>query len=95
MSKARDFADLLGTMESLAEVSSSLVTVANLPYLQFEQDISFSASAPLTASVGTLWTDTTNPASPLLKVYNGSTWIIMSGAGGGGGLATSIMIMGA
>jgi len=90
MSKARDFADLIPTLNS---ITSSLVTVAQQPYLQFEQDIAFSASAPVTASVGTLWTDTTDATAPILKVYNGSTWIEMSGAGGGG-MATSIMLMG-
>jgi hypothetical protein len=76
MSKARDLADII----------PSLIVVSSQAYLQFEQDISFSSSAPLTASVGTLWTDTTDPATPVLKVYNGSTWIVMSGAGGDGGI---------
>jgi hypothetical protein len=91
MSNARNFADLVPTLNS---ITSSLVTVSQQPYLQFEQDISFSASAPVTASVGTLWTDTTDATAPILKVYNGTTWIEMSGAGGGGGMKTSMMLMG-
>ena len=61
----------------------------------FEPDITYSSTAPSTPSVGTLWTDTTDIAAPVLKVYNGSEWITMSGAGGGGGgLKTTFLLMG-
>ena len=35
----------------------------------------------------------TDPAAPLLKVYNGSTWIEMSGAGGGD-IFDTLLLMG-
>jgi hypothetical protein len=61
----------------------------------FERDIVYSSSAPASPLLGQLWVDTTTPATPILKVYNGSEWIIMSGAGGGGGLKTHFLLMGA
>ena len=69
-----------------------------LPYSAsptFEPNITYSSSAPSIPVAGTLWVDNTTPETPILKVYNGSEWIIMSGAGGGGGLKTHFLLMGA
>ena len=60
----------------------------------FERDIVYSSSTPSSPLVGQLWVDTTTPLTPILKVYNGNEWIIMSGAGGGG-LKTHFLLMGA
>ena len=85
MSKARDFADQINT----------LITIAETPYSNFEKDINYSSSTPNSPVQGDLWVDTTDAEAPILKVYNGSTWIEMSGAGGGGGLSSTMMNMGA
>ena len=46
----------------------------------FEPNISYNSSQPSSPTAGTLWIDSTNTAAPALKVYNGSTWIAVSGA---------------
>jgi hypothetical protein len=61
----------------------------------FERDIVYSSSAPASPLLGQLWVDTTTPATPILKVYNGKEWLVMSVAGGGGGLKTHFLLMGA
>ena len=61
----------------------------------FERDIVYSSSAPASPLLGQLWVDTTTPTTPILKVYNGNEWLVMSGAGGGGGLKTHFLLMGA
>jgi hypothetical protein len=60
----------------------------------YEPNISYSSSTPAAPVAGTLWVDDTDPLAPVLKVYNGSEWITMSGAGGGG-LKTHFLLMGA
>jgi hypothetical protein len=46
----------------------------------YEPDITYTTTQPSSPSAGTLWIDSTNSAAPALKVYNGSTWIAVSGA---------------
>jgi len=81
-------------------ISFQSISLANV-YTQeqsdnrYEQNILYSSSSPTSPSIGQLWVDTTTLATPILKVYNGSEWIIMSGAGGGGGLKTHFLLMGA
>ena len=55
----------------------------------------FSSTQPTNPVTGQLWTDNSNPNSPLLKVYNGTEWKLVSGAGGGGGMAATLMTIGA
>ena len=47
---------------------------------RYEPNIAYVSSSPSAPSAGTLWIDSTNSAAPALKVYNGSTWIAVSGA---------------
>jgi hypothetical protein len=47
---------------------------------KYEPDITYTTTQPSSPSAGTLWIDSTNSAAPALKVYNGSTWIAVSGA---------------
>ena len=76
-------------------LSSSTNFLPNSASPKFEPNITYSSSAPSSPVSGTLWVDDTDPLAPVLKVYNGSTWITMSGAGGGGGLKTHFLLMGA
>jgi hypothetical protein len=46
----------------------------------YEPNIAYVSASPSVPSAGTLWIDSTNSAAPALKVYNGSTWIAVSGA---------------
>jgi hypothetical protein len=46
----------------------------------YEPNIAYISASPSGPSAGTLWIDSTNSAAPALKVYNGSTWIAVSGA---------------
>ena len=47
---------------------------------RFEPNISYVSASPSAPTAGTLWIDSTNSAAPALKVYNGTTWIAVSGA---------------
>jgi hypothetical protein len=46
----------------------------------FEPNIAYVSASPSAPTAGTLWIDSTNSAAPSLKVYNGSTWIAVSGS---------------
>lgn len=46
----------------------------------YEPNIEYVSASPSTPTAGTLWIDSTNSESPALKVYNGTTWIAVSGA---------------
>jgi len=83
------------------QVDSMINNIDLTPYLTqisasvtYEPNISYSSSTPAAPVAGTLWVDDTDPLAPVLKVYNGSEWITMSGAGGGG-LKTHFLLMGA
>jgi hypothetical protein len=83
------------------QVDSMIDNIDLTPYLtqisasvSYEPNISYSSSTPAAPVAGTLWVDDTDPLAPVLKVYNGSEWITMSGAGGGG-LKTHFLLMGA
>jgi hypothetical protein len=84
------------------EQTDSMINNIDLsPYLTqisasvtYEPNISYSSSTPAAPVAGTLWVDDTDPLAPVLKVYNGSEWLTMSGAGGGG-LKTHFLLMGA
>jgi hypothetical protein len=47
---------------------------------KYEPNITYTTTQPSSPSAGTLWIDSTNSAAPALKVYNGSTWIAVSGS---------------
>jgi hypothetical protein len=83
------------------EIDNIVDNIDLTPYLTqisasvtYEPNISYSSSTPAAPVAGTLWVDDTDPLAPVLKVYNGSEWITMSGAGGGG-LKTHFLLMGA
>jgi hypothetical protein len=48
--------------------------------LDFEPNIPYVSASPTSPVPGTLWIDSTTITAPKLKVYNGTTWIIASGA---------------
>ena len=52
----------------------------NAASANFEPNIAYVSASPSSPSAGTLWIDSTNSNAPALKVYNGSTWIAVSGA---------------
>jgi hypothetical protein len=92
----REQSDLkFATQEDLDNIDLSPYLTQISASVTYEPNITYSSSAPLSPIAGTLWVDNTIPATPILKVYNGSEWIIMSGAGGGGGLKTHFLLMGA
>jgi hypothetical protein len=61
-------------------ISSSTSFLSNSASANFEPNIPYISASPSGPSAGTLWIDSTNSAAPALKVYNGSTWIAVSGA---------------
>lgn len=67
--------------------SSTYLTQANASatYIDFNdsQLVKYGSSEPSSPATGTIWIDSTNITSPITKVYNGSTWIIASGADAG------------
>jgi hypothetical protein len=93
MSNARNLADQVSNLVVISTGGSNFITPETLSasVSVLERDIIYSSSSPVTASVGTLWTDISNPNSPLLKVYNGTEWKLMSGAGGGGMMTTFLL----
>jgi hypothetical protein len=50
----------------------------------YEPNIAYVSASPSVPSAGTLWIDSSASATPSLKVYNGSTWIAVSGASDAG-----------
>ncbi len=50
----------------------------------YEPNIAYISASPSGPSAGTLWIDSSASATPSLKVYNGSTWIAVSGASDAG-----------
>ena len=82
----------------VSKVSTTLFTLEstiNSNFENFETDIAYSSASPVSASTGQVWIDSTDNNAPLVKVYNGITWVEVSGAGGGGGMATTLMTIGA
>ena len=61
----------------------------------YEPNIPYVSASPTGASAGSIWIDSTASATPILKVYNGSAWVEVSGAGGGGDIFDSLLVMGA
>jgi hypothetical protein len=61
-------------------ISSSTSFLSNSASVNFEPNISYISASPSGPSAGTLWIDSSASATPSLKVYNGSTWIAVSGA---------------
>ena len=47
------------------------------------QLVKYGSTEPTSPATGTIWIDSTNITSPITKVYNGTTWIIASGADAG------------
>jgi hypothetical protein len=88
-----DNADVLDLFLTQSSASSTYLTITNAS-AAYEPNIAYSSSSPSLPVAGTLWVDNADPAAPILKVYNGITWIEMSGAGGGGGLKTTFLLMG-
>lgn len=73
MSRARD----------VSRINASLsASVSNITG-NYEQNITYSSSAPSNPVSGQLWVDTTSATTHLLKAYNGSTWINVGSAEGG------------
>jgi hypothetical protein len=62
----------------LNAASSQFLT--NSASSNFEPNIAYVSASPSAPIAGTLWIDSTNSAAPSLKVYNGSTWIAVSGS---------------
>ena len=79
---------------STANASATYLTVTAAS-ATYEPNITYNTSSPAyQIATGQLWIDTTEAEAPILKVYNGSTWIEMSGAGGGGDIFDTLLLMG-
>jgi len=79
---------------STANASATYLTVTAAS-ATYEPNITYNSSSPAyQIATGQLWIDTTDAEAPILKVYNGSTWIEMSGAGGGGDVFDTLLLMG-
>jgi hypothetical protein len=60
--------------------TASTLFLLNSASSSFEPNIAYVSASPSTPTAGTLWIDSSASATPSLKVYNGSTWIAVSGA---------------
>lgn len=76
----------LDTLNELAAALNDNADILNLYLTQssastlYEPNIKYVSASPSYPIAGTLWIDSTNSAAPALKVYNGTTWIAVSGA---------------
>jgi len=76
----------LDTLNELAAALNDNADILNLYLTQssastlYEPNIEYISASPSSPSAGTLWIDSTNSTAPALKVYNGTTWIAVSGA---------------
>ena len=64
---------------TLSTASTTYLTMSSAS-TTYEPNIPYVSGSPSTPAAGTLWIDSTNSAAPALKVYNGTTWIAVSGA---------------
>ena len=74
-----DNADILDLYITQSSASNTYLTKVSASTL-YEPNIEYVSASPSTPTAGTLWIDSTNSAAPALKVYNGTTWIAVSGA---------------
>jgi hypothetical protein len=79
--------DASATYITQVGASSTYLTQANASanYVDFTDTrlVKYGSSQPSNPDTGTVWIDSTNITSPITKVYNGTTWIIASGADAG------------
>ena len=71
--------ELAAALDDNADVLDLYLTQSSASTL-YEPNIPYVSASPSTPTAGTLWIDSTNSAAPALKVYNGTTWIAVSGA---------------
>lgn len=48
---------------------------------EIDKEVTYSATAPTSPNTGDLWVDVSNPLSPIIKAYSGTTWIIAAASG--------------
>ncbi len=71
---AASWADVdLSPYLSISSASATYLTQSSAS-VQYEKFIPYSASAPVSAVIGDMWIDSSG-TSPLLKTYNGSSWL--------------------
>ena len=78
---------------STANASATYLTVAAAS-TTYEPNISVNSASPSGIAIGQLWIDTTDPEAPILKVYNGSTWVDTTGGSSGGFEFDTLLLMG-
>jgi len=78
----------------VSKVTSTLTTLESSVNSNFETDIAYSSASPVSASTGQVWIDSTDNNAPLVKVYNGTTWVEVYGAGGGDPIPQSLLLGG-
>ena len=72
--------ETIGYADIYTKNQSDTRYLLNSASANFEPNIPYVSASPSIPSAGTLWIDSTNSAAPALKVYNGTTWIAVSGA---------------
>jgi len=72
--------ETIGYADVYTKNQSDTRYLLNSASANFEPNIPYVSASPSIPSAGTLWIDSTNSAAPALKVYNGTTWIAVSGA---------------
>jgi hypothetical protein len=77
-----DNADILDLYITQSSASNTYLTKLSASTL-YEPNIEYVSASPSAPTAGTLWIDSTNSAAPALKVYNGTTWIAVSGSDSG------------
>jgi hypothetical protein len=68
--------DWVSTAAPVIDTSANYTFTGTVVIPGYEKEIPLSASAPSSPSSSDLWIDNTNTAKPILKVYDGTSWII-------------------
>jgi len=78
---------------STANASATYLTVTAAS-TTYEPNIAVNSASPSGIAIGQLWIDTTDTEAPILKVYNGSTWVDTTGGSSGGFEFDTLLLMG-
>lgn len=68
-------------------IGDGSTTIPNLPRLNFQKLaqtslVNSSTTAPAAPSIGDIWVDTSNPATPIINVYTSAGWKPLVGVWG-------------
>lgn len=81
-SAASAWVEFVGGIDTSANLtwSGTNIFTGTVTIPGYEKEIPLQSSAPSSPSSSDLWVDSTDPIKPILKVYNGTSWIVAGSA---------------